>query len=74
MWLKRTWGKKQNNETESQTEYQHQCDGGGQSGMMGTEAEHGPVGQPTSQLQAECRSHMTRASDIFELKKTQIFM
>ena len=53
------------------TERQLQCDGRWQSGMVGTEAEHSLVGQPTSQLQAEYRSHMTRSSEFFELKKSR---
>ena len=70
MWLKRTWGKKQQ-WNRKPTERQLQCDGRGRSGMVGTEVEHSLVGQPISQLQAECRSHMTRSSEFFELKKSR---
>ena len=69
MWLRRTWGKKQKAMKQKVTEHQLSRDARGQSG---TEAEHSLVGQPTSQFQAACRSHMTR-SDFFEKLKNPDF-
>ena len=67
--VKADLGKKQKAMKQKVTEHQLSRDARGQSG---TEAEHSLVGQPTSQFQAACRSHMTR-SDFFEKLKNPDF-